>query len=1482
MQDNLSEVKGGKSMKRFSRKIISTVLTLSMVCTFMISNAFAVEPTFMDGDFNIAGEGDVSLIEDEDGSELWLRYVQVTDTNKLAEYRSIATNIVVPNPSSSATLAIIQDELNMGLDGLLSQDVPYTDTESISDGSIIVGTPTSSLIINDLNWGDTLSSLGDEGYVIKSATIDGNNITVIASNGEFGALYGAFAFLRLIQTQKSLTDLDIAEKPAINIRQLDHWETERNYAGGNFIDWNSLPGTLLPRYTVFARACASVGINAFVFNNVNTSPNYLSANYIAKEKALADLFRPYGIKVYLSTPFNSPRSIATPTYSGVPSSPRLSTADPLDPDVIKWWSDMADAIYSQIPDFGGFLIKAGSEGQSGPGDYGRSHAEGANCLARALAPHGGIALWRSFVYDSDVDPDRLVRAYKEFKPLDGQFDSNVFVQTKNGPLDFQPREPFHPLFGQMPNTHQTIELQITQEYTGQGKMLCYLAPMWEEVLKSDTYANGPGSYVGNVIDGTLHGQDLTCIAGVSNIGSATNIVGQHFGGANLYAFGRFAWDWTLDSESIADDWIRMYWSNDQSVVSTIKAMMMGSREALVNYQESLGLLHQQSQTSQGDHYTPGPHESGNPAEWYGSYYNRADANGVGYDRSSAGSNLVGQYHPEVGTVFDNIDTCPESLLSTFYHVPWLHTMNSGRSFWDELCRNYQIGVHYVTNMRAQWDSVQSYIDSARFNVVQKQLVTHEADAGVWRDTCINYFKGVNGLPVPEDPLQLSDLQVNGVTISGFTPDQYNYTVSNYLSDELPQVSAVTDNSNVTVIVTQAEDIPGQAIVKVYAEEPFAFGPKSILDDYPNTILAVYTINFTDGTIIEPPVVAIEAEKAAENTEEAYVYGTINDHTWSLVDGQSTKAMVFGPDNGYAMSATDAASLANGSRLGYKINFPAAGTYHLWILAKAPDWNGDSIHVGLDNEYKFTVNGIASVSGNQWRWVSLSGDSGTDILGAATLDISPGIHELNLWGREDGLAIDRIYLTTSTETTDPVWPVLVTGVTLDKSTLNLDAGSTETLTATIAPENAANKNVIWSSSNPDVAKVDSTGKVTAVGEGTAEITVTTIDGGKTATCEVTVKFSYFKEKNGVVALEAEKAAENTVAAYVYGTINNHTWSLVDGDSTEAMLFGPDTGFNITATDAASLAANSRLGYKINFTTPGTYNVWVYAKAPNADGDSCHVGLDNQYKFSTHYAGINNTNVWAWNNIGSISNITAGIHELNIWAREDGFAIDRIYLTTSTDTTDPVWPSDDVAVTGVTLDKDTLNLVKGSSGILTATVTPEDATNKTVTFVSDNEAVAAVSGAIYDDATGTTSVIVDAIAEGTATITAITADGDKTAACIVTVYNNDGDKDGYIVTTAFNLSKLQPNKILTAKVTAKNSDSDITKALVIVALYDGDKMVNISYISKEIPIGASEDLTAGFKLPSTITSNHKVSVYVWDGNTIDSSNGTPLSKVTELLP
>jgi alpha-glucuronidase len=478
----------------------------------------------------------------ETGYDAWLRYAPVDNPALQSSYRRTFAAIVVqgaptpaPAPASdrSLTLEIIRKELERASKGLLGTQAPRADRVT-ADGAIVVGTPTTSRLIAALKLNDALARVGEEGYLIRSARIGHHAAIVIASQRETGALYGTFHFLRLLQTQQPIAKLDIAQHPRLQRRLLNHWDNldgsiERGYAGRSLWIWSELPGRVDPRVEDYARLNASIGINGSVINSVNANPQSLTHAYLEKAAALANAMRPYGIRVYLSANFAAPKVLDN-----------LPTTDPLDPTVARWWRDKADEIYRLIPDFGGFVVKANSEGQPGPQDYHRTHADGANVLADALAPHGGVVMWRAFVYNQDVDPDRVKRAYLEFVPLDGKFRQNVFAQVKNGPLDFQPREPFHPLFGALPKTPIMTELQITQEYLGQSTHLVYLATMWKEFLDADTYADGPGTIVSKVMDGTLHKYQQTGIAGVANTGTDRNWTGHHFGQANWYAFGRLA------------------------------------------------------------------------------------------------------------------------------------------------------------------------------------------------------------------------------------------------------------------------------------------------------------------------------------------------------------------------------------------------------------------------------------------------------------------------------------------------------------------------------------------------------------------------------------------------------------------------------------------------------------------------------------------------------------------------------------------------------------------------------------------------------------------------------------------------------------------------------------------------------------------------------------------------------------------------------
>jgi alpha-glucuronidase len=671
----------------------------------------------------------------EDGYRLWLRYEPVEDPALRAEYFARVGEVVMM-PAQSPTERAIHDELKRGLAGLLGQAPRFLKNVS-THNALVVGTPANNPVVAALGWEGELQSLGKDGYWIRSVTSSNRVLTVIAAPSETGTLYGAYDFLRRLQTHRDIGHLAVSEKPALERRLLDHWDNlsgsvERGYGGKSLWQWKELPGKLDLRYQDYARACASLGLNGSVLNNVNASSAQLSTENLKKAAALADVFRPYGIRVYLSVNFASPKKLGG-----------LKSANSQDPAVRRWWRDKADEIYALIPDFGGFLVKANSEGQPGPQDYGLTHADGANLLADALAPHGGVVMWRAFVYNSPkVDADRAKRAYAEFQPLNGQFRTNVFVQVKNGPIDFQPREPFHPLFGALPKTSLMAELEITQENMGHSTDLVFLAPMWKEFLESDTHTAGPGTTVAKV----LAESPMTGIAGVANTGRDRNWCGYDFCQANWYAFGRLAWNSDLSAAQIAEEWTRMTWGNNPEVVMTITNMMLGSWEACVDYEMPIGLHHLMEG---GRHYDPAP-QTRNPKvpEYSGWYYHQADEAGIGFDRTASGSDAVAQYAPAVGNYFSNRQTCPPELLLWFHHVSWDYKLKDGRTVWEELCHRYNAGVEYVQAMQREWQTLRGKVDSTRYQAVSEKLQLQLKHATNWRDTCIRFFQSVNHKPLP--------------------------------------------------------------------------------------------------------------------------------------------------------------------------------------------------------------------------------------------------------------------------------------------------------------------------------------------------------------------------------------------------------------------------------------------------------------------------------------------------------------------------------------------------------------------------------------------------------------------------------------------------------------------------------------------------------------------------------------------------------------
>ncbi len=588
---------------------------------------------------------------------------------------------------------------------------------------------------------DSSLDLKNDGFIIKGTPQERE----ILAATEIGALYGTYALQRLERTGKASGDLNLKEEPSYERRILNHWDNldntvERGYAGWSIWHWGEpVPTDLIREY---AQLNASVGINGSVLNNVNATPEMLRRDYLERVAEIADIMRPYGIHVYLSVNFSSPAVLGG-----------LETSDPLEPAVRSWWASKVAEIYELIPDFGGFLVKANSEGLPGPQDFGRTHADGANMLADALKPYDGIVMWRAFVY-SPKSSDRANQACDEFMPLDGQFRDNVLVQIKNGPVDFQPREPFSPLFGRMSKTALMPEFQITQEYLGFSNHLVYLIPLFKECLDSDTYCSGPGSTVADITLGRVYPEayKTTAIAGVANIGRDENWCGHDFAQSSWYGFGRMAWDVNLTSEEIALEWLQQTFCSESEFIEPVLDMMMTSREAAVDYMMPLGFHHIFAWTH---HYGPEPwcEVPGARIDWLPKYYHKADSNGVGFDRTRKGSGNVDQYHEPLASLYNSLETCPEELLLWFHHVPWGHRMSSGRTLWDEICHRYDRGILKVRDYLEVWDAAKPYVDSERWEAVRAKLEIQESDARWWRDACVQYFAEFSGMPVPADVMQ---------------------------------------------------------------------------------------------------------------------------------------------------------------------------------------------------------------------------------------------------------------------------------------------------------------------------------------------------------------------------------------------------------------------------------------------------------------------------------------------------------------------------------------------------------------------------------------------------------------------------------------------------------------------------------------------------------------------------------------------------------
>jgi len=674
----------------------------------------------------------------DDGYRLWLKYDKITDAEVLNSYKkSIKKLLIIDN---SATSHIIKNELSLAFNGLFGESIHESNT--LSENTLIVARKSDlpPEIADQTNH--QLMEIDNEGFLIKSINLNNNHFKIITANSKSGLLYGVFKFICLLQTYQDIKNLNIVSSPKIKLRVLNHWDNldrtvERGYAGFSLWDWHKLPDYIHSYYHDYARANASIGINGTVLNNVNANAQILTPLYLKKVAALSDVFRPYGIKVYLSIRFSAPIDIGG-----------LKLSDPLDKDVQKWWKAKVEEIYNLIPDFGGFLVKANSEGQPGPQDYGRTHADGANMLADALKPYNGVVMWRAFVYDYNIKEDRAKQAYNEFKPLDGKFRDNVLVQVKNGPIDFQPREPFHPLFGATPKTPLMMEFQITQEYLGFSTHLVYLATLFKEILESDTHVNGEGSIVAKIIDGSLYGHKISGMAGVANTGTDRNWTGHIFAQANWFAFGRLAWNHSLSAEEIAEEWIKMTLSHDDTVIETIKNIMITSRENLVNYMTPIGLHHIMGWDH---HYGPAPWiRDKHRDDWTSVYYHKADRQGIGFDRTESGSNAVSQYSDVVKKKFASLESCPDEYLLWFHHLDWNYKMRSGKKLWDELCYRYYDGANNVTGAKEKWDNLQGKIDDEIFTHVKQMLLIQEKEAVWWRNACVLYFQTFSGLPIPDE------------------------------------------------------------------------------------------------------------------------------------------------------------------------------------------------------------------------------------------------------------------------------------------------------------------------------------------------------------------------------------------------------------------------------------------------------------------------------------------------------------------------------------------------------------------------------------------------------------------------------------------------------------------------------------------------------------------------------------------------------------
>jgi len=669
----------------------------------------------------------------------WLGYKKLKDRDCAEKYLKWCDNIIVLDDTPIIKSALT--EICMGIEGMLG--IKPNISRSIDKSSyILMGT------LDNLNTMDNCvdinekNSIGDEGFIIKSVKNGDKDFIIVAGKTDRGVLYGTFSLLRLICTSTELDGIMRLENPSNPLRIINHWDNidgsvERGYAGKSIFFKDNEITKDLKRVRDYGRLLSSIGINGIAINNVNVhkvETGLITQEYLPYVTSMANIFREYGIKIYLSINFAAPMEIGD-----------IKTADPFDSDVREWWKSKAEEIYNYIPDFGGFLVKADSEFRPGPFTYNRNHADGANMLAEALKPHGGIVIWRCFVYNClqdwrDRKTDRAKAAYDHFMPLDGMYHDNVILQIKNGPMDFQAREPVSPLFGGLKKTNTILELQITQEYTGQQKHLCYLVPMWKEVLDFDTYAKGKGSNVKNIVNGNTFNNKYGGIAAVGNVGDDMNWTGFQLAQSNLYGFGRLCWNPDLSKEEITDEWIKLTFSTEKAVVDTISNMLLSSWRIYENYTSPLGIGWM---VNPNHHY--GPNVDGYEYDKWGTYH-RADCKGIGVDRTvKNGTGYTGQYYKENAQMYEDIDTCPEELLLFFHHVPYIHRLKSGETVIQYIYNTHFEGVEQAINLKKQWQSIKRMVDCDIYRHVLERLEGQIEHAKEWRDVINSYFYRKTGI-----------------------------------------------------------------------------------------------------------------------------------------------------------------------------------------------------------------------------------------------------------------------------------------------------------------------------------------------------------------------------------------------------------------------------------------------------------------------------------------------------------------------------------------------------------------------------------------------------------------------------------------------------------------------------------------------------------------------------------------------------------------